>query len=90
MQKISLFTSTDHLAADVWIPMFKIMPEAITWGTRIFLKERDGVYREGFTVAGFTKEEFARRGMEFEEEEDFFEGLEPPKGRPPGKDRKYG
>lgn len=45
--EIDLFTRSGELVTKVTILPYKIMPEAIMWGTRFFVRREDGKYYEG-------------------------------------------
>ena len=58
MKEVRLFTSTGGYVTTVITAPFQIMPEAIVWGQRIFIKDKNtDEYREGFCVVAWTKEE---------------------------------
>lgn len=46
-QRVNLFTREGALVTTVSIPKFQLMPEVINWGTRFFVANQDGQYREG-------------------------------------------
>lgn len=56
MLKISLYTSGGELVTDVLVPPFKVYPEAIIWGSRIFFY-KEHQFREGFAYVAFTETE---------------------------------
>jgi hypothetical protein len=44
---VQLLTRAGQAVARVQVPRFKVMPEAVAWGERVFIRAADGHYREG-------------------------------------------
>jgi hypothetical protein len=49
MISTKLFTRSGDYVTKVWVPMFKLLPEALQWGGRtFFFDQTSNQYREGF------------------------------------------
>ncbi len=48
MRKVKLFTRGGEFVIEIEVLPFALMPEVIQWGTRIFVRENDERYLEGF------------------------------------------
>jgi hypothetical protein len=46
--EVPLYTRAGEFVVTVKILPYKLMPEAILWGARYFIKRDDGKYYEGF------------------------------------------
>ena len=62
MIETNLYTKDGNFVATVLVPPFMKGAEAdvLVWGERFFLRHNDGLYRECFAVATFTREEFEK------------------------------
>jgi hypothetical protein len=47
MLAVDLFTRDDGFVVTVKVPPFHPPAEAIAWGSRFFIRGKDGIYREG-------------------------------------------
>lgn len=64
MDKVKLYTRDGGFVVEINILPFKIYPEAIMWGERMFIKTPGGEYREGFMwVADSINQETIKQRM---------------------------
>lgn len=47
MEPTPLYTRDGHFVTGVHVPTFDPPPEVIAWGSRVFVRCADGLYREG-------------------------------------------
>lgn len=48
MMEVELLTREGELVTRVKVPQFKTMPDAIQWGSRLFIRQFNGKYYEGY------------------------------------------